>query len=188
MEKYRYNYNWFLNSEIFKHITDYLDNEKENNILEIGCFEGLSSVYFADNLLNHEASSMICVDPFLSIHGNDHENLLKNNVEENFDFNINTCNNSNKINIQKVTSDEFFKNNDKYFNFIYIDGCHDPNFIIRDMKNSFKFLKKNGIMWMDDYLGGDGIKIKTMMNTFLKEYKGQYHLIHMGYQLAIKKY
>lgn len=82
MEKYRYNYNWFLNSEIFKHITDYLDNEKENNILEIGCFEGLSSVYFADNLLNHEASSMICVDPFLSIHGNDHENLLKNNAEK----------------------------------------------------------------------------------------------------------
>jgi hydrogenase maturation factor len=40
---------------------------------------------------------------------------------------------------------------------------------------------------MDDYGGGDGIQIKNAMNTFLKKYEGQYKLIHIGYQLAIKK-
>ena len=40
---------------------------------------------------------------------------------------------------------------------------------------------------MDDYGGGDGIKIRNTMNTFLEKYKGQYELIHIGYQLAIKK-
>ena len=74
------------------------------------------------------------------------------------------------------------------YNFIYIDGCHEEDFIKRDMKNSFKFLEKNGIMWMDDYMGGDGIKIRNVMDTFLEKYKGQYELIHKGYQLAIKKY
>ena len=131
---------------------------------------------------------MICVDPFLSISTNDHRALLKNNVEENFDFNIINCKNSDKITIRKITSDKFFEDNNKYFNFIYIDGCHEPDFIIRDMKNSFKYLKKGGIMWMDDYEKGDGIKIKNAMNSFLEEYKGKYNLIHKGYQLAIIKF
>ena len=59
---------------------------------------------------------------------------------------------------------------------------------MRDMINSFKFLEKNGIMWMDYYLGGDGIQIKNTMDTFLDNYRGQYELIHLSYQLAIKKF
>ena len=55
------------------------------------------------------------------------------------------------------------------------------------MENSFNVLEKNGIMWMDDYNGGDGIQIKNTMNSFLEKYKNQYELIHVGYQLAIKK-
>jgi hypothetical protein len=78
-------------------------------------------------------------------------------------------------------------NNKNTFNFIYIDGCHEVDFIKRDMENSFTILEKNGIMWMDDYGGGDGIKIKNVMNSFLEKYAGQYVLIHKGYQLVIKK-
>ena len=55
------------------------------------------------------------------------------------------------------------------------------------MENSFNVLKKNGIMWMDDYGGGDGIQIKNTMNNFLRKYGGQYKIIHIGYQLAIQK-
>jgi hypothetical protein len=87
----------------------------------------------------------------------------------------------------KITSDIFFKNNKKTYNFIYIDGSHEVDFIERDMENSFKVLEKNGIMWMDDYNGGDGIQIKNIMNKFLEKYKNEYELIHQGYQLAIKK-
>jgi hypothetical protein len=35
--------------------------------------------------------------------------------------------------------------------------------------------------------GGDGYQIKNTMNQFLVKYTGQYHIIHMGYQLAIRK-
>lgn len=164
-----------------------MNNNEPNNILEIGCYEGSSSVFFADNLLDHPESSLTCVDPFMTIKNNDHEGILKNNEEENFDFNINNCKNNDKISIKKITSDNFFETNDKYFNFIYIDGCHDPDFIIRDMNNSFKYLIKDGIMWMDDYEGGDGIKMKNAMNLFLREYEGKYVIFHKGYQLAIKK-
>jgi hypothetical protein len=56
------------------------------------------------------------------------------------------------------------------------------------MENSFAFLEKNGIMWMNDYGGGDGIVIKKTMDDFLEKYNGQYELIYKAYQLAIRKY
>ena len=40
---------------------------------------------------------------------------------------------------------------------------------------------------MDDYGGGDGIRIKTVMDNFLKKYQRHCEVIHKGYQLAIKK-
>ena len=185
--KYTQNRDWFNRSEIKKNLLKYVSREEPNCILEIGCYEGLSSVFFADNLLDHPSSSLVCVDPFMTLEDNDHRKLLENDQEKNFDFNISNCNNTNKIIVNKITSDKFFETNNNYFNFIYIDGCHDVEFILRDMRNSFKYLYKNGIMWMDDYGGGDGIKIKNAMNTFLKMYEGKYEIIHVGYQLAIRK-
>ena len=187
MENYKYTQVWFLGSELKQKLFDFLDKSKENRMLEIGCFEGLSSVFFADNFLDHEKSSLICVDPFLSIDDNDHKTLLQNNEEMNFDYNISHCKNKEKITVNKITSDKFFETNKQTFNFIYIDGSHELDFITRDMENSFKVLEENGIMWMDDYYGGDGIKIRNCMNNFLIKYNGQYELIHMGYQLAIRK-
>ena len=186
--EYKYSQTWFLYSEIKNRLCEFLDKSKENRILEIGCFEGLSSVFFADNFLDNPNSSLTCVDPFLTINNNDHSAFLQNNEEMNFDFNISICKNSDRIIKHKITSDIFFENNNKTYNFIYIDGCHELDFIKRDMENSFNVLEKNGIMWMDDYLGGDGIQAKNTMNAFLEKYTGQYELIHKGYQLAIQKY
>jgi predicted O-methyltransferase YrrM len=186
-QNYKYSRSWFIGSEIQNSLIHFLDKSKENKILEIGCFEGLSSVFFADNFLDNPNSTLTCVDPFLNIDNNDHRIYLQNNEEMNFDYNISICKNADKITVHKITSDNFFENNTREYNFIYIDGSHEPEFIKRDMENSFKFLEKNGIMWMDDYGGGDGIKIKNAMNVFLEKYKGQYNLIHQGYQLAVKK-
>ena len=187
MNSYKYSQSWFLGSEIRKELENRLDKFKENKMLEIGCFEGLSSVFFADNFLTNPTSTLTCVDPFLTIDNNDHSKLLQNNEEISFDFNISICKNSDRITVHKITSDIFFENNKQTYNFIYIDGCHEPDFIRRDMENSFSILEKGGIMWMDDYGGGDGIQIKTVMNKFLEKYNGQYEIINRGYQLAIKK-
>jgi predicted O-methyltransferase YrrM len=190
MNNYKYSQTWFIHSEIYQKLKSFIDKNEQNNILEIGCFEGLSSVYFADNFLDNPKSSLTCIDPFLSIDDNDHRHLLLNNEEINFDFNISVCKNSNKIIIHKITSDMFFENNkklNKTYNFVYIDGCHIPDFITRDMENSFNILEKNGIMWMDDYEGGDGIQIRNVIDEFLIKYKDKYNLIHKGYQLAIQK-
>jgi predicted O-methyltransferase YrrM len=189
---YKFTQTWFINSEIqqflqfiFSKIQLFADKNKRYKILEIGCFEGLSSVYFAENLLDNEVSSLTCVDPFLTIDNNDHSKYLQNNQESNFDYNISKCKNSDKICVHKITSDIFFKTNTDTFNFIYIDGCHEPDYITRDMENSFACLEVNGIMWMDDYRQTD--ETKKAMDSFLAKYNSQYEIIHVGYQLAIKK-
>ncbi len=188
MNQYKYSRCWFVGSEIQNRLFQFLDKSKSNNILEIGCYEGLSSVWFADNFLDNPKSSLTLVDPFLTIDYNDHCQYLDNNEELNFDFNTKICKNIDKIQICKITSDIFFEKNNKTYNFIYIDGSHEPDFIKRDMENSFNVLEKNGIMWMDDYLGGSCNQIKNVMDNFLHKYYGQYELINSGYQLAIQKY
>jgi predicted O-methyltransferase YrrM len=50
---YRYTQTWFFYSEIIKYLHKYLDNNAVNKMLEIGCFEGLSSIFFANNYLNN---------------------------------------------------------------------------------------------------------------------------------------
>jgi len=106
---YKYTHGWFLVSELKQKICHYIDNSKENHILEIGCYEGLSSVFFADNLLDNPKSTLTYVDPFLNIDNNDHKNFLANNEEQTFNKNISICRNSDKISVHKITSDAFLK-------------------------------------------------------------------------------
>lgn len=186
---YEYTKNWFLTSEIRHKLLKMINVNQKFNILEIGCYEGLSACFFSDNLLNDKESTLDCVDPFFdsgTVDGITSE-FVDINTYNRFKKNISNSKNSNKITFHKKTSDDFFKDNKKSFNFIYIDGCHEPDYITRDMENSFKVLNKNGVMWMDDYGGGDGIRQRNTMNKFLIKYEGQYKLVHIGYQLAIQK-
>lgn len=183
MRVYKYTKTWLTQSEIRCHLVNFLHKSKENNILEIGCYEGLTSVFIADNFINNKKSSLTCVDPFLHIDNNDHHMLLQNGEELHFDFNISNCKNTEKITIHKITSDKFFENNNCTYNFIYIDGCREPDFIERDMENSFKFLERNSIMLMYDY---DGV-IKERADNFLVKYNGLCKVIDNGYQVAIRK-
>jgi hypothetical protein len=208
MPYYKYTQTWFSHSEIKYYLGTLLDKSKENHILEIGCYEGLSSVFFADNFINNKDSTLTCIDPFLNIDNNDHRYLLQNGEESNFDYNISRCKNTEKIKVYKTSSDNFFSMAASTYNFIYVDGCREPDFIKRDMENSFNVLEKGGIMWMngyddgsydgygggcdgygscDGYGGCDGAIIKKVMDDFLNKYKGEYDVIHSGYQLAIRR-
>ena len=52
----------------------------------------------------------------------------------------------------KLTSDNFFKSNDKMFDCIFIDGLHTYEQAIKDILNSIKFLVPNGIIILHDCL------------------------------------
>lgn len=191
--RFQFTQNWFDNSAARKKIINFVNSENINKILEIGSFEGQSSVFFSEQLLDNENSFLICVDPFFKSGTVDGITTwyVDDNVKNRFYNNISKCRNFSKITHHHNTSDNFFLTNEITFNFIYIDGCHNPEYVKRDINNSFKFLEKNGILWIDDYLYGDRKehkgRPKDVIDDFLVEYEGQYEIIHKGYQIAIKK-
>ena len=52
----------------------------------------------------------------------------------------------------KMTSDEFFKNNETYFDCIFIDALHIYEQVRKDILNSVKFLNAHGIIIIHDCL------------------------------------
>ncbi|MDA8537577.1 class I SAM-dependent methyltransferase, partial [Candidatus Pelagibacter bacterium] len=52
----------------------------------------------------------------------------------------------------KGTSDNFFLQNKEKFDCIFIDGLHEYDQVCRDIHNSLKFLKENGVIFLHDCL------------------------------------
>jgi hypothetical protein len=52
----------------------------------------------------------------------------------------------------RKTSDDFFENNTDKFDCIFIDGLHEYNQVKKDILNSLKILKPNGIIMLHDCL------------------------------------
>ena len=112
--------------------------EKKMNGLIVGCYEGYSTLFFITHCIH---ANFTCVDVW------NKERLSKGYnglAEEFFDKNIETY--KNRINKIKDNSVSFFKNNSKSFDFIYVDGAHDPLIVESDCRESLNFLNQNGIL------------------------------------------
>ena len=135
----------FFSMNVFdwkKNLKKYL--KKDISYLEIGSYEGISA-YFIYKLFN--TRSIHCVDTW---HGSDEhgKDINFEDVEFKFDNNLKDIKNLNK---HKSTSDIFFKNNQKSFDIIYIDGLHKYYQVKKDLKNALKCLNEDGIIICDDY-------------------------------------
>lgn len=59
---------------------------------------------------------------------------------------------------------------DEFFDIIYIDGNHEPEYVLEDAVLSFRKLKKEGIMIFDDYGWGGPDLTKKGIDGFLSGY------------------
>ena len=115
--KYKFNYNdWFSeNIVVWEKIVNKIT---EINYLEIGSFEGRSTVFIKelDNL-----KYLMAIDTFQG--SDEHKDINFDKVYENFKYNINlrTKNDDKKkINFLKISSDKFFKNNKTLLIIVFI--------------------------------------------------------------------
>ena len=137
---------WFLNN--YKIIGSFLpeDYNKTFKYLEIGSFEGLSSLFVLSYWKN---ANITCVDTWQT--SKDKSQVLDfnfENVEKKFDSNLQDFS-FKKI---KNTSEGAFKQLSKRdsFDYIYIDGSHNGIDIFNDALASFKILNVGGIIIFDD--------------------------------------
>ena len=176
---------WFIGSDFNRMIKNFIDGNKHIDILEIGSYEGLSSCFMIDELLNHPDSTIDCVDPFDI---GDKTTPVSESTKDKFLSNIQKTKYPNKYTFHEMYSSDFYNKieNTKKYDLIYIDGSHHIDDIKNDMLNCFKMLKDGGIMWMDDYLGGSTDQIKVCMDETVEQLDKPFKIIHKGYQLAIK--
>ena len=158
--------------------------------LEIGSFEGMSTIWMLENILTEERSQIFCIDAWAEWTGDAFVRFVSN---------INKTGFRDKVRIVKGDSSEelrIFPND--YFDFIYVDGNHDEKAVIKDAIGSFRVLKKGGIIAFDDYLLGirypNSYGSKAMNGTakkaidyFIETFKDELDVIHNDYQLWIRK-
>lgn len=108
-------------------------------------------------------------------------------VEDNFDHNVNSFKNVIK---NKTTSDIFFMNNKNTYDLILIDGSHKGTQVIKDLENSFKYLKKEGYILSDDYdytFYDLNNNVAKAFNNFYLKNKNQIKIVYIYRQVLIQK-
>lgn len=117
--------------------------------LQIGAFAGHCSEFLLQRILRNPESTLYDVDTWEGSW--EHDDIDFNNVERYYDLNLSNYIEDGKLVKNKMTSDEFFKNNTMEFDFIYVDGDHVRDQVAKDAENAYKVLKSGGIMIFDDY-------------------------------------
>lgn len=166
-------------------------HQNDLKFLEIGVFEGRSSVWFLDNLLGGKNCELICIDPDITENGRYNLNFHKNVIlREDYSKNI---------------LPQFYIDLEQ-FDFIYVDGDHNAPALLLDLVLSWKILKIGGILLIDDYemkaidpwfyesnhLFKNNPRLnfthpRFAIDAFVSIYRGQYKMIINNYQIGLLK-
>ena len=182
------NYTQEWNTQFKKNVSNL---GKFNLCLEIGCFEGMTSNYIVENLLE-DGGSLICVDPLDDLYLKDISIL---NQTENFfvgqyeRFLENTKEYfGNKIYLFRDISTNVYNtlktDFSNKFSFIYIDGDHRPETVYLDAMNCFELCSTDGYILFDDFKWKDTF---LGIDKFLTEKKNLFVELIRNDQLLIKK-
>lgn len=182
---YRLANHWFniLNVDHYKNVPI--------NYLEIGAFYGGNLISVANTYASHNNSMLYCIDPWADYNDYIEYKGQQSKIYNTFLQNIENSGHKDKIIINRGYSHSMLHNfKDDFFDIIYIDGNHEPDYVLQDAVLSFKKLKHGGVLIFDDYtFSGDGINsTKTGIDLFISEYSQK--IEKLGYeepQMFIKK-
>jgi predicted O-methyltransferase YrrM len=199
MKNYIYTQNWFES----KDLESFLEKKNvEINILEIGSFEGKSTIWFLENILLNEKSTITCVDPWVS-YSQDHDSFISydktiyewncEDAKSTFLHNIELSGYQNKVIVEQgLSKDVLLKlilSKNKY-DIIFIDGNHTSPFVLIDSILSWYLLKKDGLIIFDDYLWGEinsTISPKLAIDSFINCFGDYIEVIWSDYKKVIKR-
>ena len=146
------------------------------NYLEIGAFYGANVMTVCETYAKHNDSKVFTIDPwedydeYSEYKGRQPQTyeLFKQNVEPYGDKVVVTRGYSH----QKIP---LFP--DAFFDMIYIDGNHEPEFVLEDAVLSFRKLKVGGFLIFDDFgWGGPDMTTRGIM-AFLQAYHKRVKLL-----------
>ena len=157
--------------------------------LQIGAFTGDATVWLVDNILTQSNSVLEDVDIWTGSDEQEHKDMDWVDVERVYDSRIAFRPNVIKY---KMTSTEYLKSlEEPTFDFIYIDGDHTAEGVLKDAVLAWRLLKPGGIIAFDDYLWEDprGIAYqpKWSIDTFVAIVKDNSEILISNSQVWLKK-
>lgn len=185
--------NWFLSTGAQKTFEDNLSEYagKKLDVLQIGVFTGDASVWLLDNILTHPESTLTDVDIWEGEVGD--PNLEGFSWETaHVAYNEKISKYTDKVTSHKRMSDQFFKQNKKMYDIIYIDGDHIARTVLRDAVNAFDCLRDGGLLIFDDYALGYNefpsvFCSKPAIDAFLDIHWFEVEKVYEGTQMWLRK-
>lgn len=151
--------------------------------LEIGSYEGRSSVWLATKVLRRRGGTLVCVDP----HG-------VKAVRERFERNTKSLRDAGVIEYRRETSRSYFSRvvtKPPQFDLVYVDGCHEPPNILEDAVQAFVVTKPGGMIVFDDYLlrqeREPHLRPKVAIDAFLNVFADKLVITNAGRQMVVRK-
>ncbi len=162
---------------------------KRCRFMEIGCFEGRSTVWMLEKILTHPEAQIVCIDPFII----DTDASIDTAGAERR-FRANTKPWEDKVTLMVRRSEDVLPKFRSTFDFIYIDGSHLSSDVYLDGILSWPLLNPGGLMVFDDYFfdmpiwkGHEWKKTCHGIEKALDAING-YSIIHKSHQVAVLKH
>ena len=152
--------NWFEDGGARKqfeiHLKEFIG--KPMSVLQIGAFTGDASLWLLQNVLIHSEASLYDIDTWEgSSLDTGQPQLDWREVEAEYDSKVLEF--GGKVSKFKMLSSDFFDENARTFDFIYIDGDHKASSVLADGLSAYHVIKPSGIIAFDDYKWTSGLGV-----------------------------
>jgi len=198
MPDYHYTQRWFETArapKMWQALIPRLPARKA--FLEIGSYEGMSTVWTVENMLE-DGGSITCIDTWQGDETMTDMQAMES-AEGLFDGNMELLSRAHperSVRKEKGTSYDTLSrligsNGEASFDFIYVDGSHLAPSVLIDACMAWPLLKPGGVMVFDDYLWGNSRDIlhrpKLAIDAFLNIFSEQLSPVFIHQQLAVQK-
>jgi predicted O-methyltransferase YrrM len=164
----------------------FTSGDEQRRFLEVGSYEGRSTVWILENLLTRWNDKMVCVDHFDA----SYKETFFRNVARFIIFG--TVRTEERESFEALCA---LNQENSRFDGIYIDAGHMAKETLSDLVLSWPLLKRGGILIIDDYEyhADKWPRTPTLqtpkpaIDVFLRMYKKDLVMVHKGYQVMVEK-
>lgn len=157
-------------------------------MLEIGCFEGRSTVWFLDNVLTGNGASITVIDTFQGSEENAPLGITRDVLLPRFLRNVEAY--RDRVTVLDGESGVLLRRmpREQRFDAVYVDGSHQTPDVLEDTVLSWPLLRTGGLMVFDDYTWRlMESRPGPAIDAFLELYTGHYDLLYKQHQVAVRK-
>lgn len=194
---------WFsAHAKRWDHLLSPYKGKPDLHFLEVGSWTGSSACWMLEHILTHPTSTLTCVDIFERDYAFEKKAKMSGvrtpevsddlDIEADFDANICSIGAESRVWKKKGRSENVLRTLPmQYYHCIYIDGSHIARDVLSDAVLCWPLLRQGGILIFDDYqlrMYRDRIDNPAgAIDAFLAVYYGRYELLHVGWQLIVRK-